>query len=63
MSSTIRDATVAEVREYFRGRGDTVRISRDGEVTFRRYDKPPVLWGGRLGEYKVDDFDGTIYLP
>lgn len=60
---TIRDATITEVRDYFRGRGDTVRVTREGRVTFKRYGDGPWLEGRWVSEYKFDAEDGTTYLP
>lgn len=48
---TTRKATAAEVRKSYKDEGHTVRISRDGHVTFKRDGDGPWLEGRWVSEY------------
>lgn len=53
-TSTIRPATVAEVRKSYKDAGDTVRISREGHVVFKREGEGPWLEGRWVSEYRTE---------
>lgn len=50
-----RTATTAEVRNHYKAQGDTVKISRDGHVTFKRNGDGPWLEGRSVSEYRVSE--------
>lgn len=51
---TNQTATVAQVRKSYKDAGHTVRIGRDGHVTFKRNGEGEWLEGRWVDEYLVD---------
>jgi len=58
--NTERTATAAEVRKYYKDRGDTVRISRDGRVVYKDGGDGPWLEGRWVEEYRASDEYGVL---
>ena len=54
-----RTATTAEIRAHYKGEGHTVRISRDGHVTYKHHGDGPWLEGRYVEEYRVSDEYGV----
>lgn len=54
-----RKATAAEVRKHYKDAGHTVRISRDGHVTYKADGVGPWLEGRWVEEYRISDEYGV----
>lgn len=56
---TTTTATAAQVRKSYKDAGHTVRIAKDGHVTFKRNGEGEWLEGRWVSEYRVDAENGV----
>lgn len=59
---TTRTATKTEIRNHYKDDGHTVRISRDGHVTFKRDGEGEWLEGRYVEEYKMTEEYGVVLV-